>query len=716
MSFKKKYIKLNDDNLELETFSLPTDTNLDNQNDLESNGIPSNKQFHESFSNYFQPYTKMNSETDKINQEEEDDEDQIEGAAVNTTTDDSSDSENKNIFLYPNETYNKIGLSYGETSFIKRIWYGPEFIKDSPPTFRESSFLYRINEFPRYLAYRINKPTRILILLLLSTLHLFITAYFFYLPYISTSENIIPLECNSRINYPSSNNNACGLNLEKCTPFETSKATTVRCPALCDQGGLVYAPIAVGDKRIRYESYVIGEDYYRADSFVCAAAYKQLIDKESSNEAVKIKKDSSQKGGLSYRKRLISRIFGGCVQVKHVGAQLDFPTTENIQFDSFYPSSYVLEEAPFSAACIDPRFYVLAINLVFFGIIFYFFESKISFWWLMIQSFFFQSLVMDPAITIDPRDITTFAELVSLTVQKLLPLCFILHVLYSTTIERTFDDNYVSSIWKMGWLATFWLGLLNNITFDRLPVDRLTISDLKEQSGGLAATGFIFTIIITSAFVQGYSVWKAGLFRQHFKLYITMIISLILLSLLPGFGLRIHHYILGMLLLPGCGTRGKSAYILQGVLVGLILNGIGRWDFASIIETQRALLRGSAGDLSKPPVFIHNSTMKDIVSWSSPTKDLSYIDSDLTGFSFLLNDMEVYVGTNTTITIPALMKENKLVDDLISGALMYEKDVKLYLRIAMCDVLDSSNRGDYTNAAILYYPSGNWTDPLPGVS
>lgn len=214
---------------------------------------------------------------------------------------------------------------------------------------------------------------------------------------------------------------------------------------------------------------------------------------------------------------------------------------------------------------------------------------------------------------------------------------------------------------------------------------------------------------------------EGELVPKYFKLYVGFIASLTLLALLPGFGLRIHHYILGLLLLPGCSTRGRSAYVLQGVLLGLLLNGIARWDFASIIETQRALLRGSAGDLARPPLFdipaapkIKDMNRFDKISWNLDPADTSV--SNLDGVSLLVNDMEVYVGTNTTISISALKDENPLFADLIYGALLYENNVKLYLRLARCDPLDSSKRGDYTNAGTLIYPYGNWTMPLPGVS
>ncbi|SGZ39893.1 uncharacterized protein HGUI_02093 [Hanseniaspora guilliermondii] len=734
MSLKHKYIKLDDNNLELETFSLPSPR----EGNTTSSEIP--EDFHQRFESYFQPY---------VNSKEEHPQDPI---VVGGIINDQNIVSQGTQFRYPNEYYT---CDYKSHNIFQRLWHGPENVVDEPPSYKEDTILFKIDQFPRiWFQYRLNRSVRYVILAMFTFIQILLITIFFVWPYANISDDsILPLECNSRVGYPSGVlNNKCGVNYEKCG-FQYDKkenvlinpafkdkrdledGITIRCPALCDQGGLIYAPLSVGNQRIRYRNYIIGDHVYRGDTYPCSAAYHHY--EKPHHEESTLKRNHPYAYAKSVVKRslqkvvkysLISKFTGGCIKMKNAGAQLDFPTfegSENIKFDSFFPDSFVLEktklQSSFKNGCLDPRFFVLAINLVAFGIVFYLYESSVAFWWLVVEGYWFQSMIMDPALLVDPRDWSTFNELISLTMQKFLPLCFILYVLYDKCIKRTLNDEYESGIWKIFMLITFWIGLLNNITFDRLPVDRLTISDLKEQKGGIAATVFILSIIIVSAVTQAINVWKANLFKRYFKLYVGFIAALSLLGALPGFGLRIHHYILGLLLIPGCSTRGRTAYILQGVLLGLLVNGIARWDFASIIETQRALLRGSAGDLAKPPIFdiptspkIKDMNMFDEISWKLDSADTSISNFD--GVSLLINDMEVYVGTNTTISISSLKNENQLFADLIYGALLYENNVKLYLRIARCDPLDSSKRGDYTNAGTLIYPYGNWTMPLPGVS
>ncbi len=88
-----------------------------------------------------------------------------------------------------------------------------------------------------------------------------------------------------------------------------------------------------------------------------------------------------------------------------------------------------------------------------------------------------------------------------------------------------------------------------------------------------------------------------------------LISGLILLGFLPGFGLRIRHYILALLANTWLFNKRKSA-MFWSVLLGLLLEWNSQVGFYSIIETQRALL-GSAGDLVKPPIFDIPAAPKD---------------------------------------------------------------------------------------------------------
>ncbi|EJS43278.1 YIL067C [Saccharomyces arboricola H-6] len=606
---------------------------------------------------------------------------------------------------------------------IERIWNGPIEPSDEPPSFpKRWKWLKWIDEFPetKFKCKIPNKFVRILLLIAYSCFWMRII-YFFIYPYLikppyfypndgSEKIPILSLSCNSYLNWEGTNNE-CGLNAKNCGPFD-NKEYLIRCPALCDRGGWTYSAIAVGKRRVKYTGYEIGggalfseEDPmsvsypYRIDSFPCAAGVHAGV---------------------------ISPFYGGCARVSMQGAQNSFPSRKgmyntgfSVAFNSFFPGSYSFKDIQdgILSGCYDPRAVIVALNILFGLPVFYLYDSIYGYWINTIVGYWTLVLSLDPPLLTDAHDPASVYELFSVGFQRLLPLCFVLYVVWKSAVKRTLEAG--SPIAKVIlWYPTFWLGISNNVTFDRLPVDRLTAKDLKEQAGALTAVGSIAATILTCAIVQAYSLWKSGRFKKYLKIYICFISGLVALGSLPGLNLRIHHYILGSILVPGCATRGSSAYLFQGILVGLILSGVARWDFASIVETDLALLRGEAGASMKPPILDFNNNENHSLSWHLNTTD-SVIDQveNIDGFSLLLNDVEVYVGENDTVNIDNLRMKNpglaRMMDEALDAS---GGTIDLYLRVARASIRTPTNRGDYTNAGVLQWPDGTWQMPEPGVS
>ncbi|AQZ10223.1 YIL067C [Zygosaccharomyces parabailii] len=605
--------------------------------------------------------------------------------------------------------------------FLLKLWYGPREAIDEYPSYPSKLKLLKfIDEFPdKYFRYYIcGKLFRGLIFFFYCSIWFGVVfsllyPYLVQPPYFYSKKGtagvpIVPMSCLSMLNWEGTNN-ACGKDATYCEPFD-HKEYILRCPALCDVDGWTYAAIAVGDQRIKYRGYQIGGGEhlendvlsypYRADSFPCSAAVHAGV---------------------------VSPWWGGCTRVSMEGSQNSFPskggkykTGLSIAFDSFFPSSFSFRELRdgIATGCYDPRIPLLIINIIFGLPVLYFTRGIVGYWVITIVSYWTVLLALDPPMLANPHEPVSVAELLSVGFQRLLPLCFVLYVVWKCTVKRTFDNG--SPLTKIIlWYPTFWSGVMNNITYDRLPVDRLTIRDLKEQTGAVTAVGSILLTILIGAIIQGYSLWKSGRFRKYFLLYILIVASLFFLQAIPGLNLRVHHYILGILLVPGCATRGASAYLFQGILIGLIISGVSRWDFASIVETDIHLLRGEAGALLKPPTFSFNSSEPHAISWIlnstlGHTKGAEKID----GYSLLLNDFEVYVGRNTTVDIDQLLADDLNISRLLNQSMSTaDNDIKLYFRLARASTKNpTKHRGDYTNAGILEWPNGIWHDPVPGVS
>lgn len=603
------------------------------------------------------------------------------------------------------------------TRFFKRLWNGPRVAKDMRPTFPDRwEFTRRIDSFPEAV-FRKRFPrlsVRLCILVvyccLWSAIIFAFMHYYFGSPptYYRSNGEKVPIKtisCSSTL-FWKGKNNKCGLGAAACKPFDNEEVY-VRCPALCDRGGWTYSAINVGDRRVKHTGFEIGGGElhegellsypYRADSFACGAAVHAGV---------------------------VSPFVGGCARVSMEGAQSSFEskkgrygTDPSVKFDSFFPSSFSFRQLieGYSSRCYDPRIPVLIINIVLGLPIFYLYEGIYGYWIITIVGYWTLVLFLDPPIIVDPYSPETAFELLSVGFQRLLPLGFVLYVLWKCSVKRTLTDG--SPLVKvLCWFPTFWLGVMNVVTFDRLPVDRLTISDLKEQAGAMTAVGSIITLIVVCAVIQAYSLWKSGRFRKYLVIYCLFISALATLGMLPGLSLRIHHYILGILLVPGCATRGASAYLFQGILIGLVLSGVSRWDFASIVETKVALLRGEAGGSWKPPIMNYNEEHPTQLSWqveNSTTQSFDVLDA----YSLLINDIEQYVGQNTTIDLEKIIQEDGFLSEYVNSTVSSKGSVKLYLRVARASLkAPRKSHGDYTNAAVLEWPQGIYHGPLPGVS
>lgn len=629
-------------------------------------------------------------------------------------------------------------LDYISAPF-KKVWQGPATARDNPP--RPIQFLQPLEDFPYRVRELVPRPIRILGLSVYLFLW-FVLCYSILIPYLTVPPAnvndplvvVVPISCLEQANFWNGKNGACGFNGELCPSWGSDAADVVfRCPALCDRGSYTFSLVPIGDQLIKYRGYYVGGGVdtkrdsdsefvslpYRADSFPCGAAIHSGT---------------------------ISPFFGGCTRIKYTGGQPSFASTKgafgvdvSIPFLSFFQSSFRFTELGDSYLhCYDPRLLILFINVLLGLPIVYLASGGVTFWTITTVGFWTIALATDPPRTVDASDFENFADLISLSLGRFLPTGFILYVLWHTSVKRTLviprDEDEVDSgrrpsvLYKLIlFYPFFWLGVLNNVTFDRLPVDRLTILDIQSQLGAIFAVGGILSVIIVCAIIQAYKIWLSGRFRKYLLLYILFITGLVLVSLLPGLILRIHHYILAILLIPGCSTRGRTALMFQGILLGLFLLGASRWGLAAIAETIGSLKRNDPQGTVYPPIFQGFDVVSGLLSWKDIDKDsLSAIDKKLltkyNGYSILINDIERFVDyTNLTfMNLTDLFRTESGLGNLIQSSLdsgFKDKDgnIPIYLRIGR-KILGSSTYSDFSKAAVLKWPSGEFVLPEEGVT
>ncbi|CZT21647.1 related to LCCL domain protein [Ramularia collo-cygni] len=489
--------------------------------------------------------------------------------------------------------------------------------------------------------------------------------------------------------------NRCGIDGNGCRPFANS-TLAFRCPADCHKQ-ITSHHHAVGDQDIRYKPILVGgpteshtgfEDsilnnaIYRSDSFICASAVHAGF---------------------------ISDTTGGCGVLTLTGEQPSFTGSTHhgltsLGFDSYFPHTFAFLKST-TTNCPDLRWPALAPTLTFTILLSLFTTSpSIHFWSIFPALFFHVALISDP-----PSQ-TTFPSLLSKALGRFLPACFCAWVTYKYTIHRSLQNLTAQFEKTILWVGAAWIGALNNYTFDRIPIQRLTAHDLRAQPGAIPALIIIVGGIFTIALGQAWAFRVEGRMPRYLAIYGIFVGSICFMVMLPGLNLRIHHYILGLVLLPGTAFQNRPSLVYQGLLVGLFVNGVARWGFASILETDGALLQGDHKGSALPQVEVLRAGMGNISFgfgevplWDEKKKGVRY-----DGVSVLVNDVERFRGFGGEGRNGALewLWERHVVGD-VEGRVLPE-----YFRFAY---MSGSAVWDYTKAG-KWDVEGRWIEMQDGAS
>lgn len=463
----------------------------------------------------------------------------------------------------------------------------------------------------------------------------------------------------------------CGLNGSECGPFDNS-TFDFRCPAQCSSV-ILQNPRTVGNVQVDYVPLIVGggdeQRTYRGDSFICAAAVQAGMFND--NE-------------------------GGCATLDLVGNFTDFLPFDahglaSIGFPSTFPLSFRFRPSATLKSCTDLRNPALAFNILVTALIFLVLrpEPIVAFWCLVCIGFWHVTLFSQPRANPPPID-DAFGSF--------LPALFVAYAFWRVAWRFTLPAFRKAPIEASVWyLASFWPGVLTNITADKIPIDRLVASDISARPGALTALIIIVVIVLLIVINQARVIRKTGWLPYYLGWYIVGALVIVVLSQLPGLQFRLHHYVMAIALMPGTAFPTRLSAIYQGFLLGLFLNGIAAFGFDSILQTA-ADLRRDAPMGSALPSFATNSTnFNASIPWANQTIFWEPITdtTDWDGFALLVDDVERYVGTALNYSLSAL-----------------QENIPHFFRLAYTS---DGSPGDFTMPATLW-PNGTWVDPLPGPS
>jgi hypothetical protein len=339
---------------------------------------------------------------------------------------------------------------------------------------------------------------------------------------------------------------------------------------------------------------------------------------------------------------------------------------------------------------------LLGISLFFTILISLFATSPSVFFFTIFTGIFFHV-----GLASDPPYHATMAGLISNILGKFLPAMFCSFVIYKYFVKRCLKGLTAQIEKTILWLGGCWVGALSNYTLDWIPIQRLTSHDLEQQPGAKFALAIIIILLVFIVIKQIHYFRLEGRLPKYLGLYGVFVATILLSLLTPGLSLRIHHYILALLLLPGTSMQTRPALLYQGLLVGLFINGVARWGFDSILQTPAALQGDAQFDSLLPTL------LESVISLSLESSNISLRwalpPPPYDGVSVLVNDVERFrgfadegYGFNWPFVWP---RESELAGPE-------------YFRFAY---VEGTRTWDYTKAAI-WNADGSWIEMEPGPS
>ncbi len=439
---------------------------------------------------------------------------------------------------------------------------------------------------------------------------------------------------------------------------------------------MVLNPHAVGDQEINYHELVIGgptdssplsPPVYRGDSFICQAAIHAGV---------------------------VSDARGGCGVVQLLGERSSYTAStrhgmSSIGFDSVFPKSYTFV-THLSSECIpDLRWPLLAVTVVFTSILSLCTVSPLVFFASVFPMLFFHvGLVSDPPAG------SAASSRASLVIGRFLPAALGSVIIYRYSVKPPLTGLTANIEKTVLWLGGAWIGALNNYTFGFIPIQRLTPHDLRVQPGARLALVLIIILLLAITSGQVYYLRLEGRLRRYMAIYGIFVAFLLACVAIPPLHLRIHHYFLALLLLPGTRLQTRPSLLYQGILVGLFINGTARWGFDSILQTTGDLRDDGPLESLLPNITapIAITALNITFAWAMPPKGYD-------GLSVLINDVERfrwYVGEG---------EAQETFQRTVTGK-------NEYFRFGF---MSGSDAADYTKAGI-WQPDGKWRTMKAGPS
>ena len=247
-------------------------------------------------------------------------------------------------------------------------------------------------------------------------------------------------------------------------------------------------------------------------------------------------------------------------------------------FPTVFPIAFRFNKTTSLTHCTDLRDVALAFNVLITCALFLLIRPKpiVLFWCLTCIGFWHVALFDRPRGS-PPR--------LDLAFGAFLPTLFVAYAIWRTAFR------YVLPVFRNAplescliYLSGFWVGVLHSLTLEQLPLSRLMASDVKKRSGAIPTLVIGVVVILIVAINQVRVIRKTGWLPYYLGWYVVGGLVLLVLGLLPGLALRLHHYIFAIMLVPITAFPTRLSALYQGFLLGLFISGTAAYGFDPILE------------------------------------------------------------------------------------------------------------------------------------
>lgn len=475
-----------------------------------------------------------------------------------------------------------------------RLILGPSTVRPIPParpslgfqlTWGRRSFSFRPDP-PLYRFLTRHRTERLIIpfLLLWAMLNVLLMRQQFYV----ADPPIIGCTASAWADWPP---DTCGVNGTGCAGDLATDAGVYRCLGGCSEVPLGN-PRWVGGTEVNGVPLVIGgnEDVYRS---------VQQLPPIVSGESADMCRADSWICPAAIHSGFVSRTFGGCVSLTplaYPAGSSDFVGSyahgvPSYSFLPTYPAAYSLSHS-FTSGCLDLHPVISTVNAVLLFIFTLLLRPSppVLFSVLLILGFAQITLVSDPA-NLAPDWGYIFGALPAV----LLAGYWFYNVAFERTLSGTRHLPLEMALWQGG---GYWIGIESSIIFARLPISRLGYGTLS--AAGAATLAVIIVLVALVAVLQAWSGRKYGLLQYYLVRYVLLTLNnfmterrryfwllpiCLILNAIPGYVFRLHHYLYSLAAMPVLSLPNRISLFLQAFILGLFLDGVGRWGWESILQT-----------------------------------------------------------------------------------------------------------------------------------